>query len=147
MCWICKATKYHNTFQIFAHVVFEIYVVYPLRSIAVTATVYMVMAITHERYSILAGFQRARTAKDNQKMLAIYLIVVFLPAIIFNLTKFFEVTWREDYGVTTKIVTALRMNQHYSIFYICWTRLIFCYGLPFLLMVFYSFKTYQVARL
>ncbi len=107
------------------------------------ALIYMVTAITHERYSVVAGTQKVRSEKEKRKMVAIYLAIVLVPTIIFNLPKFFEVSWRQAGEVALKVVTPMRTNRYYSIFYVCWTRLIFCHALPFSFLVYFSFNIYQ----
>jgi hypothetical protein len=67
--------------------------VYPLQSIALTATIYMTVAIVHERYSVVCGQTKIRTISDKRKKLAIYIGSVVLLALVVNLPKFFELTW------------------------------------------------------
>lgn len=62
---------------------------------------------------------------------------------ILILPKFFEIEWHESNGMYFYWSTSLRTNPNYSIFYICWTSLIFFKAAPTILIVFYSVRIYN----
>ena len=54
---------------------------------------WLVAAIAHERYSAVTGNRRIRNEKEKNRMLLIYLAIVFVPAVAVNIVKFFELSW------------------------------------------------------
>jgi hypothetical protein len=107
----------------------------------------MTVAIVHERYSVVSGQKAIRTDSEKRKKLAIYLSAVLILALVVNLPKFFELTWAQIGQMSFLVPTALRTNPYYSIFYICWTRLIFWKILPHSLLIFFCYKIYRAAQL
>lgn len=70
------------------------HVIYPVRNMAFTASIFMTVAIAYERYTAIKypiqHYQLLRSRKFRRKMLLRYISVVFIFAIAFNIPKFFE---------------------------------------------------------
>ena len=70
------------------------HVIYPIRNMAFTASIFMTMAIAYERYSAIKypiqHYQLLRSRKFRRKMLLRYISIVIIFAMVFNLPKFFE---------------------------------------------------------
>ena len=70
------------------------HVIYPIRNMAFTASIFMTVAIAYERYSAIKypiqHYQLLRSRKFRRNMLTRYILIVIVFAIVFNLPKFFE---------------------------------------------------------
>ena len=70
------------------------HIIYPIRNMAFTASIFMTVAIAYERYTAIKypiqHYQLLRSRKFRRKMLLRYISVVFIFAIAFNIPKFFE---------------------------------------------------------
>jgi len=56
-------------------------------------------------------------------------IVIF--SILYNIPRFFEVSWESAAADVGPEMTSLRQNQYYISIYITWMYLVFMYVLPF----------------
>ena len=77
-------------------------IIYPVRSISFTASIFMTVAIAYERYSAikypLQHHQSLRSRKFRRIALFKYIFFVTCFAVLFNIPKFFEtqVKWRNS---------------------------------------------------
>ena len=92
--------KYFNFETQFQILLFP-HVVYPIRNIAFTASIFMTVAIAYERYSAIKNpiqhYQLLRSRKFRRNMLFKYISVVVIFAVVFNLPKFFETKIQWNY--------------------------------------------------
>jgi hypothetical protein len=125
-------------------------VVYPLAMIVQTASCYLTLTVTLERYVAVCHPLRAR-ALCTYGRARIYVIVILIFSICYNIPRFFEVTMREhpdeEFGYINCITaTSLRSNHTYLIIYIHWLYLVFIYFIPFLGLMFFNAMIYQQVR-
>ena len=92
--------KYFN-FETQLQILLFPHVVYPIRNIAFTASIFMTVAIAYERYSAIKypiqHYQLLRSRKFRRNMLFKYISVVIIFAVVFNLPKFFETKIQWNY--------------------------------------------------
>ena len=73
------------------------YAIYPTIHIALSASTFMTIAISHERYLAvkypIKYTEDMRTPMVLTRRLRNYTIIVFLTSVIYNLTYFFEVVY------------------------------------------------------
>ncbi|XP_064110771.1 FMRFamide receptor-like [Macrobrachium nipponense] len=119
--------------------------VYPLGMIAQTGSIYLTVTVTVERYVAVCLPFKARTLCTYGRA-RMYVVAVALFSVVYNLPRFWEVTYKvchqADTGDETVIVaaSALRSNPHYKEVYIMWMYLVVMYLVPFLsLLIFNSF--------
>ncbi|XP_068245096.1 FMRFamide receptor-like [Palaemon carinicauda] len=117
--------------------------VYPLGLIAQTGSIYLTVTVTVERYVAVCLPFRARTLCTYGRA-RIYVVAVALFSIVYNLPRFWEVTYQECQNgedvVVFVVPSALRKNPHYKEVYIMWMYLVVMYLVPFLsLLIFNSF--------
>ncbi|XP_040567083.1 FMRFamide receptor isoform X1 [Lepeophtheirus salmonis] len=138
------------------------YFLYPAQSIAMSASIFMTVAIAWERY-IAVHYpidynQSNGCPKAIRRRLIKYLVPVLLISIIFNIPKFLEA--RIVYGfpkimdgnnTTTQHlksipmirVTELRKNPNYAIYYNNWTRLAILGIIPACMLIYLNYKIYK----
>lgn len=125
-------------------------VVYPLAMIVQTASVYLTLTVTLERYVAVCHPLRAR-ALCTYGRARLYVIVIIIFSIIYNVPRFLEVDQRkfpdDEFGFVYCIVaTQLRNNLTYINIYIHWLYLVFIYFIPFSGLMFFNAKIYQQVR-
>lgn len=125
-------------------------VVYPLAMIAQTASVYLTLTVTLERYVAVCHPLRAR-ALCTYGRARLYVIVIIIFSICYNVPRFLEVDqtmYKDDeFGVVFCIVaTDMRANLLYINIYIHWLYLVFIYFIPFSGLMFFNAKIYQQVR-
>ncbi|TRY79731.1 hypothetical protein TCAL_16111, partial [Tigriopus californicus] len=133
------------------------YFLYPLNSIALTASIFMTVAIALERYiAVHYPLDYNRAMNDlgaMQRRLLKYVIPVIFFSVAFNLTKFLEseVAYQNVTNTLTNTtqskpflqVTELRTNPIFSA-YSNWSRLIVIGIVPFLKLVFFNWNIFKV---
>lgn len=121
-------------FYVYPHIV---PVVYPLASMVQTASVYLTLTVSLERFVAVCHPLRARSLCTCGRA-KLYVIGIMVFSVIYNLPKFFEASiqaeWYPEDNVTVYCVTPtqLRQNDVYVNIYIHWCYLIFIYLLPFI---------------
>lgn len=125
-------------------------VVYPLAMIVQTASCYLTLTVTLERYVAVCHPLRAR-ALCTYGRARLYVIVIILFSICYNVPRFFEVDQREypdvEFGIVFCIVaTDLRAEHLYINIYIHWLYLVFIYFIPFFGLFFFNAMIYQQVR-
>lgn len=125
-------------------------VVYPIAMSAQTASVYLTLTVTLERYVAVCHPLRAR-ALCTYGRARIYVVVIIIFSICYNVPRFFEVNISEyndrEFGFVYCIgASELRSNISYISFYIHWMYLIFIYFIPFLSITFFNSMIYQQVR-
>lgn len=125
-------------------------VVYPLAMSAQTASVYLTLTVTLERYVAVCHPLRAR-ALCTYGRARIYVIVIIIFSICYNIPRFFEVNINEypdeEFGYVYCIAASdMRADQNYINIYIHWLYLIFIYFIPFLSITFFNSMIYRQVR-
>jgi hypothetical protein len=125
-------------------------VVYPLAMIVQTASVYLTLTVTLERYVAVCHPLRAR-ALCTYGRARIYVIVILLFSVCYNVPRFFEVQLQKhtddelDYGYCIQ-ASDLRADVTYIYIYIHWLYLIFIYFIPFFGLMFFNAMIYRQVR-
>lgn len=126
-------------------------VVYPLAMTAQTASVYLTLTVTLERYVAVCHPLRAR-ALCTYGRARLYVIVIVIFALLYNIPRFLEVRIREIYGdaefstIFCIAASDLRANPIYVKVYIHWLYLVFIYLLPFTSITFFNTMIYSQVR-
>ncbi len=139
------------------HIVLFPHLLYPFNQVAISASIFMTVAIAWERYIAvhypLDYNQAMNDSHAMRKRLIKYVGPVFMLAFLFNVVKFFEatVTYEAvmDANRTTVLayepmleVAELRTHPVYSA-YNNWSRLLVLGIFPFILLVFFNTKIYN----
>nr|XP_040571530.1 FMRFamide receptor-like isoform X2 [Lepeophtheirus salmonis] len=136
------------------------YLLYPVLSVAMTASVFMTVGIALERYIAVhypIDYSQAINSQEAcKKRLLRYVIPVTLLSLIFNIPKIFEAEVYDEiniaqYNETHEQVeyykairtTELRKNPDYVIYYNNWVRLMVIGIVPFFLLIYFNYKIYQ----
>ena len=128
------------------HAAVDAYFIYPFGSICAMIVSFLIVAIAHERYSAISGNHKIRNKTEKNRMLLIYLAIVFVPSLAVNFVKFFEISWIQIGDSTFVVATPLRTNRFYSIFYVGWTKVITAYLLPLSALIYFSFKIIRAVK-
>ncbi|CAO1411743.1 unnamed protein product [Diamesa serratosioi] len=126
------------------------FVVYPIAMSAQTASVYLTLTITLERYVAVCHPLRAR-ALCTYGRARIYVIVIILFSICYNIPRFLEVRLSrypdDEFGYVYCIAaTDLRFHPDYVKIYIHWLYMIFIYFIPFSSITFFNTMIYRQVR-
>ena len=125
-------------------------IVYPIAMSAQTASVYLTLTVTLERYVAVCHPLRAR-ALCTYGRAKIYVIVIIIFALLYNIPRFWEVgvqsSDHEELGEIFCIMASdLRANSLYIKIYIHWLYMIFIYFLPFTSIAVFNMMIYQQVR-
>lgn len=125
-------------------------VVYPLAMTAQTASVYLTLTVTLERYVAVCHPLRAR-ALCTYGRARIYVIAILFFSLLYNLPRFWEVTVSSfehpDYGEAFCVsASPLRGHDLYIKVYIHWMYTVFIYLLPFSAISFFNSMIYGQVR-
>ena len=95
VCSILKSLRLRFEITSDLHVLLVPYFLHPIQNIAITASIFLTVAIALERFVAVHHPIHYRQASNNSTLLrrrvASYLIPVFFISVLFNITKFFEV--------------------------------------------------------
>ncbi|KAK4881135.1 hypothetical protein RN001_004454 [Aquatica leii] len=111
-------------------------VVFPLSMATQTASAYLTLTVTLERFVAVCHPLRARSLCTYGRARA-YVVVIIIFSFVYNFPKVFEASvkseWYEDKNLTVYCVrpTEFRTNDIYVNVYVHWCYLIFMYALPF----------------
>ncbi len=97
------------SFQSLVNELLYLHFVYPLTYVGIMASSYMMAAMAHERLTAVCS-------KNNESWcnLTCYLCIVLIPAVIFNLPKFFEYTLEKDPKEIYAFIPAdFKINHNY----------------------------------
>lgn len=123
--------------------------VYPLAMAAQTASVYLTLTVTLERYVAVCHPLRAR-ALCTYGRAKIYVIVCVVFALLYNLSRYWEVrvvgSLTEDGVIFCVVATDFRYDPEYIKIYIHWCYLIFVYVLPFSFLAIFNGLIYRQVR-
>ncbi|CRK97175.1 CLUMA_CG010576, isoform A [Clunio marinus] len=124
--------------------------VYPIAMTAQTASVYLTLTVTLERYVAVCHPLRAR-ALCTYGRARLYVVVIIAFSFLYNIPRFFEVELMKysdyQYGYVYCIsASKLRAEKLYINIYIHWLYLIFIYFIPFLSITFFNAMIYRQVR-
>lgn len=126
--------------------------IFPLAMIAQTSSIYMTFTITLERYVAVCHPLKARRLCTYGRA-KIYTIICIVFAIIYNITRFFEVltitslSLNEPYRLLHCVrPSSLRQNPIYINIYIHWCYLIVNYIIPFLTLAILNCLIYRQVK-
>ena len=110
------------------------------RFFASTASTYACLSVAFERYISICRGQT--DSSFVTKKVRYYILVILLISAIVDVPRFFALTPDiDDEGVFQGFAyTELRQNPLYITVYTLWVRLIVTAALPFILMVFFTFR-------
>ncbi|XP_055607472.1 FMRFamide receptor-like [Uranotaenia lowii] len=125
-------------------------VVFPLAMTAQTASVYLTLTVTLERYVAVCHPLRAR-ALCTYGRARIYVIVILIFSLLYNMPRFWEVTVspidHPDYaGAYCVSASSLRTHSLYIKVYVHWMYTVFIYLLPFSAISFFNIMIYRQVR-
>ncbi|XP_058445990.1 FMRFamide receptor [Malaya genurostris] len=125
-------------------------VVYPLAMTAQTASVYLTLTVTLERYVAVCHPLRAR-ALCTYGRARIYVIAIIVFSLLYNMPRFWEVTVSsfnhpEYEGAYCVSASSLRTHDLYIKVYVHWMYTVFIYLLPFSSISFFNSMIYQQVR-
>jgi 7 transmembrane receptor (rhodopsin family) len=125
-------------------------VVYPIAMIAQTSSIYLTLTVTLERYVAVCHPLRARAICTYGRA-RIYVIVILLYSICYNIPRFFEVAlkkhddWEFDF-IYCISASELRDNYTYIKIYIHWMAFFCIYFIPFLCITLFNVMIYRQVR-
>lgn len=122
-------------------------VVYPLAMSAQTASVYLTLTVTLERYVAVCHPLRARAICTYGRS-RIFVVIIIIFSICYNIPRFFEVRLiehlDEEFGIVYCIgASNLRADPNYINIYIHWLYLVFVYFIPFFSITFFNSMIYR----
>lgn len=112
-------------------------VVFPLAMVVQTASVYLTLTVSLERFVAVCHPLRARSLCTYGRA-RMYVVAIIVFSAMYNLPKLWESTIKEEWYPELNVTvycprpSALRENELYIRVYIHWLYLIFLYLLPFL---------------
>ncbi len=141
------------------HIILFPYLLYPFNQIAITASIFLTVAIALERFIAvhypLNYSQAMHEANALTKRIVKYVASVSFLAVLFTATRFFEAKVEYDYDVdpaTNETIpgsyepilmpTDFRTAPLYTA-YFNWSRLIVLGIIPFVMLVYLNAKIYQ----
>lgn len=139
------------------HIMLFPYLLYPGQNLAMTGSIFMIVAIAFERYVAVHNpldYKQAMNDADAiRRRLVKYLLPVVIASVLFNVPKFFEATFvyvtYEELGVNvTRVqlnITELRIHPSYSI-YVNWSQSLVLGFIPAALLVYFNTKIYLDVR-
>ena len=136
------------------HILLFPYLLYPGQMIMMTASVFMTVAISMERYAAVHYPLNYNFAMNDERAsfrrLFQYLIPVISFSVTFNIPKFLEATigWDETKNPPSPEieVSEFRMDPNYTIYYNNMARLFILGIMPAAFLVFFNAKIYQDIR-
>lgn len=125
-------------------------IVYTLAMTAQTASVYLTLTITLERFVAVCHPLRAR-ALCTQGRAKIYIIVILIFSIIYNIPRYWEVSIVEhkdsELGFIFCVFSSdIRRDKQYIKIYIQWLYLVFVYFIPFISLALLNTLIYKQIR-
>lgn len=110
--------------------------IYPLSLATQTASAYLTLTVTLERFVAVCHPLRARSLCTYGRA-RVYVIAIMVFSVVYNLPKLWEASvktqWLEQSNITIYCVrpTDFRLNNIYVNVYVHWCYLIFMYAVPF----------------
>ena len=141
--------QYQLTTQV--HIFLFPKVLYPLSSVTLCISIYMVVAISMERYIAVTRPISLHLEMENSKRAQVkrflkYLLPVVLFSILFNIPKFFDVHSKHN-DETERLefhMTKFRLHPDYMIYYIGVAQLIVTVIIPFVTIIYLNASTYLI---
>ena len=183
ICFLVSSMMYHvlntdtNMYSTFWTAILLIYVIGPLRSISMYASVYMTVALSYDRYKAISMPQEYRIQERlaSSSMCGeltrpiTYTIKALIPSIVFYLPQFFMFEIRQhtspcDTKNLTSMITLekniscntikysigateLRTNDQFRLWYLNFGNLIFTLAIPLFLIIVFNVITYRKVKI
>ncbi|QQP56689.1 Uncharacterized protein FKW44_001440, partial [Caligus rogercresseyi] len=144
-------TRYLFTYYYWNIFPFITPITYPVGLIAQTGSAYLTLCVTIERYVAVCLPLRARSLCTYGRARC-YVICIGIFAIVYNLPRFWEVTWETTYysefdsNYTQVVATDLRSDPTYISIYITWMYLVVMYFFPFFCLAAFNLRIYFQVR-
>ena len=129
------------------------HIVIPFRTIMLNSSIFMIIAISMERYfavskPIRLHLKMKYKKRANLKIVMKYVVPVIALSLIFTIPKFFEAKEAYDEVTGGQLITAtkLRTDENYIFYYIGLAQLIVTGVLPFWMILFFNIRTYTTIR-
>lgn len=126
-------------------------IAYPAAKIAHTASVYLTLVVTLERFVAVCYPLQARSLCTYSRVL-LYMTGMIVFSILYNITRFWEVAVEQCMHPHCKVLVyrirfgVLRNNTVYAKVYMLWMYFVFMYGLPFAALVYFNLRIYLQVR-
>ncbi|KAJ3664733.1 hypothetical protein Zmor_000279 [Zophobas morio] len=126
-------------------------VVFPLAMVVQTASVYLTLTVSLERFVAVCHPLRARSLCTYGRA-RMYVVGIIVFSAVYNLPKLWESTIKEEWYPEKNVTvycpraSALRENELYIRVYIHWLYLIFLYLLPFMGLAILNAAIYRQVR-
>eukprot|EP00093_Oithona_nana_P006238 06238.XXX_21480_19025_1 [CDS] Oithona nana genome sequencing. len=140
------------------HIILFPYLLYPGKELAMTGSIFMIVAIALERYVAVHNpidyKQATNDASAIRRRLAKYLLPVIFSSVLFNIPKFFEGSYGyhfelDENGFNKSIahikVTDMRAHPIYS-YYANWSQSLVQGFIPAVLLMYFNTKIYLDIR-
>ena len=183
ICFLVSSMMYHvlntdtNMYSTFWTAILLIYVIGPLRSISMYASVYMTVVLSYDRYKAIKMPQKYRIQERlaSSSMCGeltrpiTYTIKALIPSIVFYLPQFFMFEIRQhtspcDTTNLTSMITLekniscntikysigateLRTNDQFRLWYLNFGNLIFTLAIPLFLIIVFNVITYRKVKI
>ncbi|XP_022919628.2 FMRFamide receptor [Onthophagus taurus] len=125
---------------------------FPIATVAQTASVYLTVTVSFDRYIAVCKPLRARSLCTYGRA-RIYVICIVIFSILYNLPKLWESQIRSDFHEEANMTvycirpSEFRNNNVYKSVYINWCYLIFIYLIPFLALAYLNICIYIQVRI
>ena len=150
---ILDAFRDHFKMATQMHIVLFPKILYPFKVIVLCSSIFMVVAISVERYiavtrPIRLHLRLRHNNKEQIKRFMKYVCPVFMFSVIINGSKFFETytILNDDTGLLRIEITTLRQSPDYIIYYLGTFRLIATVIIPFAIILYLNAVTYKTIR-
>ncbi len=132
------------------------YGLYQFHNIVLCVSIYVTLSLALERYRAVwrpVEYHNRCKVYSPWRCVANYIVPVFVFSVVFNIPKFFEVTFivrraEGEGGVNHTLAspTPLRLEKYYVLFYVNAARLLVQGVIPFILLSFFNYRIYWVIR-
>ena len=150
---ILESFRDHFKMATQTHIVLFPKILYPFKVIVFCSSIYMVVAISVERYiavtrPIRLHLRLRNNRKEQIKRFMKYVLPVFIFSVIISLPKFFETKTvsNDETELLSLETTTLRHYPNYIIYYLGTFRLIITVIIPFAVILYLNVVTYTTIR-
>lgn len=135
-------------YNVYPHIV---PVVYPLATAVQTASVYLTLMVSLDRFVAVCHPLKSRSLCTYGRA-RIYVVCITVFSVLYNVPRLWEATiiaeWDKEFNTTIYCArpTPLRINETYLAVYIHWCYLIFIYLIPFFSLAVLNIAIYNQVR-
>ena len=152
ICAILESFRKSFHMATYWHTILFSKVLYPAHTTLMTASIFLTVGITFERYTAVhhpVDYNQAMNDfKASRRRVAKFAIPTLICCFLINIPKFFESELyysKDEYGRDQVHLTAsaLRTNEYYATYYSSYGRIFFIGFFPFVLLAYFNYKTYK----